>query len=53
MPAAVTRSAVKLLIALAACDAPTFRRLSVRMIVGTVFAGAGKCCLGWGVWACR
>jgi len=53
--AAVTGSAVYLLIELAACDAPTFRRLSKwqigawRTIVGTAFVGAEHCCLGWGV----
>jgi len=53
--AALTGSAVYLLIELAACDAPTFRRLSKwqigawRTIVGTAFVGAGHCCLGWGV----
>ena len=53
--AAMTGSAVYLLIALAAVDASTFRRLWMcqigpwRTIVGAAFIGAGHCCLGWGV----
>ena len=55
LAAAVMSSAVYLLMALAAVDAPTFRRLSIwqigpwRTIVAAVSAGAGHCCRGWGV----
>jgi hypothetical protein len=55
LAAAMTGSAVYLLIALAAVDAPTFRRLSLwqigpwRTIVGTTLVGAAHCCLGWGI----